>query len=242
MTKTSATRLPTCVGKGAASALALMALALASPALAQNQPRGLNNEPDAADVALTPLGDLNLRNDPIPQLLLNARQAPYDPAGIRNCRDVTRLVGELDAVLGADFDTEVPDTDQRNISAGNIAQRLLGSLIPFRGIIREVSGANEHERDFREAIAAGMTRRAYLKGRGQGMGCDYPARPATENEAVRVRAERLAAAAAAEQQGGNGNARNRRAEQSPEEAVEADGDVQFVSEPVVQETGSRRRR
>lgn len=240
MTKTSATRLPICAAKGA---LLLIALGLAAPAMAQNQPRGLNNEPDAADVALTPLGDLNLRNDPIPPLLLAAREAPFDQAGIRNCADITRLVSDLDVVLGPDFDTEVPDEGGRNISAGNIAQRLLGSLIPFRGIIREVSGANEHERDFREAIAAGMTRRAYLKGRGQGMGCDYPARPATENEAIRIRAERLAAAAAAEQQeeNNNGRNRNRRAEQPRPEPDTSTGDVEFVSEPVVQDTGGRRR-
>lgn len=234
MTKTSATRLPTCAAKGA---LFLIALVLAAPALAQNQPRGLSNEPDAADIALTPLGDLNLRNDPIPPLLLAAQQAPYDPAGIRNCRDITRLVGELDVVLGPDFDTEVPDEGGRNISAGNIAQRLLGSLIPFRGIIREVSGANEHERDFREAIAAGMTRRAYLKGRGQGMGCNYPARPATVAEAIRIRAEREAAAAREEQAANN---RNRRDNDRDERGEQDSGDVQFVSEPVVQETSRRR--
>lgn len=228
MTKTSATHLPTC----AANALALIALALAAPALAQNQPRGLNNEPDAADVALTPLGDLNLRSDPIPQLLLDARQAPYDPLGIRDCRDLTQKVEELDAVLGPDFDTEVPDTDGRNLSAGNIAQRLLGSLIPFRGVIREVSGANEHERDFREAIAAGMTRRAYLKGRGQGMGCDYPAPPATEAEAIRIRAGRDA-----------GNERDRDSDRRVEDNRREDDSeaVQYVSEPVVQRTDGRRR-
>lgn len=234
--KTSATRLPTC----AASALTLIALGLATPALAQNQPRGLNNQPDAEDVALTPLGDLNLRNDPIPQLLLDARQAPYDQSGVRNCRELIQSVAELDAVLGPDFDTEVPDTGGRNISAGNIAQRLLGSLIPFRGIIREVSGANEHERDFREAIAAGMTRRAYLKGRGQGMGCNYPARPATEAEAIRIRAEREAAAAAQQANEGDNN-RNRRDQDRAEERNADSGDVQFVSEPVVQETSRRRR-
>lgn len=232
MTKTSATRLPTCAGKGAANALSLIALALASPALAQNQPRGLDDEPDAADVALTPLGDLNLRSDPIPPLLLAAREAPYDQAGIGTCDDITRLVGELDAVLGADYDTEVPDTDGRTISAGNIAQRVLGSLIPFRGIIREVSGANEHERDFREAIAAGMTRRAYLKGRGQGMGCTYPARPASQAEAIRIRAERAAASEQGTQQDGNADDRDRREEES--------GGVQFVSEPVVQGASHRR--
>lgn len=225
--RTSATPLPTC----AARALALLALACATPALAQNQPRGLNDEPDAADVALTPLGDLNLRSDPIPQILLDARQATYDPFGIRNCRDLVQKVEELDAVLGPDFDTEVPDTDGRDLSAGNIAQRLLGSLIPFRGVIREVSGANEHERDFREAIAAGMTRRAYLKGRGQGMGCNYPARPATEAEAIRIRGER------------NGAAPPRPAASTSAGQDDASaGDVQFVSEPVVQETGRRRRR
>lgn len=231
MTRTSATPLPICAARAALLNL-ILGLALASPATAQDQPRGLNQDADVADVALTPLGDLNLRNDPIPPLLLAARAAPYDQAGIRTCRDLAARVEELDAVLGPDYDMQVPA--DRTVSAGNIAQRILGSFIPFRSVIREVTGANEHERDFREAIAAGLMRRAFLKGRGQGLGCALPARPATAAEAASWRAARDARLARAEADDSDADRRDRaRAEAG------TSGEVQFVSEPVVQSTSRR---
>jgi hypothetical protein len=201
-----------------------MASAFAFPAAAQDEePRGINNQADARDVALTPLSDLNLSRDPIPEVLLAARAAPYDQTGTGNCRDLARLVSELDAALGPDFDTETPE--DRGVSAGNIAQRIVGSFIPFRGLIREISGANEHERDFREAIAAGMMRRAYLKGRGQEMGCAYPSRPATAADIARINAER-ARLAAGEEASDDDDRRDR---------TSAGDNNGFYSEPVVQD-------
>jgi hypothetical protein len=50
-------------------------------------------------------------------------------------------------------------------------------LIPFRGWVRKLSGAERHSRLVAEAVAAGMTRRAYLKGLGQAQGCLPPAAP-----------------------------------------------------------------
>ena len=220
MTKTSATPLRSSGARAILTALGLALAITALPASAQNQPRGLEREPDVRAVALTPLSDLNLSRDPIPELLLTARNAPYDATGLRNCRDVRRQVEELDLVLGPDSDLMVPE--DRNISAGNIAQRIVGSFIPFRGVIREISGANEHERDFREAIAAGMMRRAYLKGRGQAMGCAWPARPATAAEAERWRAEQAAL-------------QDSDAETDARGDQQEDSGTRFVSQPVVQD-------
>jgi hypothetical protein len=224
VTKTSATHLPICAAKAALTAVALTASAFAFPAAAQDEePRGINNQADARDVALTPLSDLNLSRDPIPEVLLAARAAPYDQAGAGNCRDLARLVSELDTALGPDFDTQTPE--DRGVSAGNIAQRIVGSFIPFRGLIREISGANEHERDFREAIAAGMMRRAYLKGRGQEMGCAYPSRPATAADIASISAERARLAAGEEASDDNGR----------RDLTSAGDNNGFYSEPVVQD-------
>jgi hypothetical protein len=65
------------------------------------------------------------------------------------------------------------------MSPGRVAQSVVGSLIPFRGVIREISGANAHDRALREAVIAGVARRSFLKGIGQARGCRYPARSAT---------------------------------------------------------------
>lgn len=148
------------------------------------------------DVAMTPLSDLNLSQDAIPQALLDAREQPYSRRGIADCADILREVGDLDAILGDDFDTDPPG--DRSFSATNLAQRVVGSFIPFRGIIREISGANAAEFRFREAIAAGLMRRAYLKGIGQEMACPYPASPAPPELVARLNAQREAAEAQAE--------------------------------------------
>lgn len=59
-----------------------------------------------------------------------------------------------------------------------MAKNVVASFIPFRGILRELSGAAGQERDWRAAIYAGSVRRGFLKGLGQQKGCAYPARPA----------------------------------------------------------------
>lgn len=78
-------------------------------------------------------------------------------------------------MLGPDYD--FLDRPEGELRPGNIAKGLVGSLIPFRGIVREVTGAAGDERDLLYAITAGMTRRGFLKGLGKGRGCDYPAAP-----------------------------------------------------------------
>ena len=147
----------------------------ASPAAAQ---RVVTDETvTAGDVARAPLEDLNLSKDPIPRALLRAREAPYANNGLDDCAEVRSEIGDLDAVLGEDFDTGGPQ-EKEGLQPGRIAKGLLTALIPYRSVIREVSGANDHAELFGEAIAAGMMRRAYLKGLGEAMDCPYPARPA----------------------------------------------------------------
>lgn len=132
----------------------------------------------ARDVAATPIQDLNLDKDEIPPLLIEAQKDPYGTTGLSTCRNYAAAIGELDAYLGADFD--VIEMEKRKLSVGGVAQSVVGAFIPFRGVIREISGANKHEEQLRDAILAGMMRRAFLKGMGLKLGCAYPARPADE--------------------------------------------------------------
>jgi len=153
---------------------------MTAPASAQDDEPGrplTNRDPDAMDVATTPMTDLNLRKDEIPQLLIDAQAKPYDLEGLTTCSQIAARVGEFDAVLGDDLD--LPQTPGQRISPGRIGQVVVGSFIPFRGLIREVSGANDQRRRVDAAISAGFVRRAFLKGVGQQLGCRYPARSAT---------------------------------------------------------------
>ncbi len=181
------------------SAAFFIALALSAvPASARDEePRQVNDDTvTARDVAITPIEDLNLENDEIPPLLLAAQADPYAYKGFKRCNQYTAAITELDQVLGPDFDLTQPD--ERALSAGGVAKSVVGALIPFRGVIRELSGANKHQRQFQDAIMAGVMRRAFLKGMGLKLGCKYPARPADEvtrarmagQQALKLRAEK----------------------------------------------------
>ncbi len=189
----------------ATAAIALLPAPLAAEEEEQQADKVVTDDSvNAMDVASTPIQDLNLSKDEIPPLLLEAQRAPYSTEGLDRCRNYQVAVVELDAVLGPDFD--IADVEERKLTAGRVAKSLVGALIPFRGVIREVSGASDHQRDFQDAILAGVMRRAFLKGMGLKEGCAYPARPATEEDKQRLTriAETEAAKAAEEAQDGSG--------------------------------------
>lgn len=156
--------------------LPIAALVASPVAYAQDEQNMRDREPDAVDVAKTPLTDLNLSRDDIPEVLLTAYSNPYASDGLESCVAIGTEIANLDRVLGDDFD--VADDDGGGLSEGRVAQSVVGSFIPFRGIVREVSGAAGDERALEAAVTAGMVRRGFLKGLGQQRGCPYPSRPA----------------------------------------------------------------
>lgn len=161
----------------AALPLALMLALMLAPALAAQDKPITQDEPDVTDVAKTPVTDLNIDKKEIPAILLSAQDQPYSLNGLGRCGMLISEVAALDDVLGPDLD--LPEEERDRISAGRVAKTVVGSFIPFRGLIREVSGANDHDRKVRAAIQAGVARRGFLKGVGMSRGCAWPARPAT---------------------------------------------------------------
>jgi hypothetical protein len=161
-----------------AGVIAGMTLLLMAPAMADEPEKPLNDRAvRAGDVAATPVTDLNLKKDEIPALLLAAQEKPYDLTKLRRCPQIAAAIGELDAILGEDIDLEPAGAER--LSVGRAAQSVVGSFIPFRSVIRELSGASEQQRKLVIAFQAGMTRRGFLKGYGQARGCRYPARSVT---------------------------------------------------------------
>lgn len=100
----------------------------------------------AEDVATSPLTDINVKKRDVPPVLEAALVKPYGTLGLGNCKQLSTAIGELDSVLGDDIDVAYAKTSEEKAgnSAGAIAKSLISSFIPFRGIIREVSGANAH--------------------------------------------------------------------------------------------------
>ena len=178
-----------------------------------------DREPSMGDAMATPASDLNLKKDTIPPLLLTAQERPYTLVGLRRCPEIAAAVGELDAVLGPDVD--LPADAKGRVTAGRVAQAAVGSFIPFRGLIREISGANEQERKIQAAVQAGVARRAYLKGVGEARGCRYPARSAGAADIAALVAPPAQAQAEA------------KPERKPSRKQRSKG-VTFTAEPVVQ--------
>jgi hypothetical protein len=133
-----------------------------------------------------PLADLNLMQEKIPVVLEAAVKAPYALPSQRDCRALANEVRALDAALGADLDTPPTAADPGLLERGsgmvgdaaNDALRgAAESVIPFRGWVRRLDGAERHSKAVAAAIAAGSVRRAFLKGVGQSLGCQAPAAP-----------------------------------------------------------------
>jgi hypothetical protein len=157
---------------------ALVALGPTTVAMAQTRPV-TDETVTAKDVATTPASDLNLVKEDIPLVLLKAQDNPYATAGLRKCAQYASAIGELDMALGPDVD--VAGDNDGKLKPGQVAQSVVGSFIPFRGVIREVSGARKQQQAMEDAIVAGLMRRAFLKGMGLKLGCAYPARPAVKS-------------------------------------------------------------
>lgn len=126
-----------------------------------------------AGAAATPLTDLNLVNAPIPETLLAAQVRPYGVPVPLDCASIAAEIRKLDEVLGPDLDTPATEANRGLIERGGDAaggaavealQRTAEGVIPFRGWIRKLSGAERYSRRVAAAIAAGTVRRAFLKG------------------------------------------------------------------------------
>jgi hypothetical protein len=138
--------------------------------------------------ATTPLSDLNLVRAEIPPVLAAAQKAPYGPPVERSCAAIAAEVQALDAVLGADLDAPPRGDDPGLVERGGQAvgdvavgavRRTAEDVVPFRGWVRKLTGAERYERRVQAAVTAGTIRRAYLKGIAQSLGCAPPAGPRT---------------------------------------------------------------
>ncbi len=129
----------------------------------------------------SPLRDVNVLQTKIPDVLRLAMADPYARPRPTNCATITAAILPLNGALGADLDDAAVDEDDlvergRETALGAMAGAASG-IIPFRGWVRQLSGAERHDKFVNAAIAAGAVRRAYLKGIGEARGCRPPATP-----------------------------------------------------------------
>lgn len=118
---------------------------------------------DVRSVVTTPVNDVGLMDIEIPEYLQTMGD-PYENTPTE-CSTLRSELARLDRMLGDDLDVPEDQAENREQRALNATSDTVGSvLIPFRGVVRFISGASANERDAREAYQRGLVRRAYLKG------------------------------------------------------------------------------
>lgn len=144
------------------------------------------NKEGISGAVSAPLRDVNIVRTKIPRVLLEAMDDPYQRPGRADCRTLVSLIEPLDVALGEDIDRNPPQEnedlmDRGRKAAGDAALGAIAStaqdIVPFRGWVRKLTGAERHDKLVQSAIASGAVRRAYLKGLGEARGCPPPATP-----------------------------------------------------------------
>lgn len=127
-----------------------------------------------AQAVNTPMNDLNVGNTPIPEPLKEALAGPYKWSTEASCEQLRDALRALDAALGPDFDRVAPaasdgtkpdkGAELAGEAAVDMVQRTTGSLLPYRGWIRKISGAERYTKEVEAAVQAGTARRGFLRG------------------------------------------------------------------------------
>ena len=166
---------PTCKLLSAAALLALAGCAS-------------NTVSRVGDAATAPLSDLTLKRTEIPVVLVNAQKNPYLMPAAPNCVAIALEIRELDEALGDDLDAPPLDakptlmhkaSDVATDQALKAVQRTAQDLIPYRGWVRKLSGAERHSSQVAACIRAGSVRRAFLKGIAASQSCAWREVPAS---------------------------------------------------------------
>jgi hypothetical protein len=139
------------------------------------------------DAATTPLSDLGIKKTDIPAVLVKAQDNPYLMPPTESCAAIALEIQALDEALGPDYDAPPSSENKASLmdKASGVAedqavgavQRTAEGLIPFRGWVRKISGAEQHSKHVTACVMAGSVRRAFLKGLAASQHCSLP-RPA----------------------------------------------------------------
>lgn len=119
-------------------------------------------EKSTGEIVSQPARDVGIAKTKIPPLLVKTAEAPYTTAGTASCAQIASSIAALTNVVGPDFSNSPAKNKQNFAKLGGEA--VINTLIPFRGIVREVSGASAAERRKNAAIDAGIARRGFLRG------------------------------------------------------------------------------
>ena len=143
---------------------------------APEQGEGMRSVRDnAGRIVSQPARDVGAAKTTIPPALMAASADPYAMKGLGTCRQIAAAFHSLTDVLGPDF--KAGDAKKEN-KAGKLAaaggQTVVNSLIPFRGLVREMTGAAPAQRRLNRALDSGYARRGFLRGLYTARKCRSP--------------------------------------------------------------------
>ncbi len=132
----------------------------------------------------TPFEDLNIKRQKIPEKLQQITDNPYALPPQMLCEGIRKEIDELDTLLGPDVCTPQNPTGMIVSRKGEYVEKGAGlakdqavgivsgktSIIPFRGVVRKITGAEKHAKEVERAYQAGKLRRAFLKGLAVSLG------------------------------------------------------------------------
>lgn len=133
--------------------------------------------------ATAPLEDFNLIGEEVPEPIA-AVVYPYTAPRKTDCEDIAAELEALRPHLGIDYD-EIGEDESLAERGGEAAGDLVvdtvrdttTGFIPFRGLVRQATGAAKRDREIRAAYQRALARRAFLRGLAVGLQCDPPAAP-----------------------------------------------------------------
>jgi len=142
----------------------------AQPAPAESS--GGDVKKKAGEIISQPARDIGASKTEIPPVLVAAVKDPYTLSGLKTCRQLAAAVSDLNAVLGPDFAAGAELKENRTAKLAEAGGKtVVNSILPFRGLVREISGAAPAERSLDAAIDAGYARRGFLRGVHRKQGC-----------------------------------------------------------------------
>lgn len=135
-----------------------------------------SSQDKVATAATTPLTDLNVVRADIPDVLKAAAAAPYAMPADASCAGLAASIQALDEVLGPDLDAPPAKGNTGLLERGedaatNALQRTAEGVMPFRGWVRKLTGAERYARQVSAAITAGGVRRGFLRGVATAKSC-----------------------------------------------------------------------
>lgn len=155
-----------------AIAIAILTVPVAGSALAQTTHENRPDQNSAQQIVTQPARDVGVQRTEIPPVLERATADPYSLDGVGTCTRLSAAIVELSDVLGADFDTSAtPQGSEVERVAAAGGRAVVNSVIPFRSLVRELSGAAGQQRRLEAAVDAGIARRGFLRGVHRTRGC-----------------------------------------------------------------------